>query len=254
MRASTLKWANVVATVAMVLVNVLANALPINGLNTGEISDRFPIYFVPAGYVFSIWGLIYVGLIAFTIYQALPSQRANPHVDRMGYLYVLSSVANIVWIFLWHYTRFVLTVPAMLIILASLVLIFLKLWSGRREMTVADRWAIYVPFSIYLGWISVATVANITQVLYALNWGGWGIGPQAWAVIMLLVAAVIAVAMSLRHANGAYVAVFVWAYIGIALKHWATPTVGVTAAALAGLLAVAWVFSVYRRSAIWARA
>ena len=251
-RVSILQWVNLVATVAMISVNVLANALPINGLNTGEISDRFPIFFVPAGYVFSIWGLIYIGLITFAIYQALPAQRENAAVVRIGYLYALSSVANIVWIFLWHYTRFVLTLPAMLVILASLILIFLGLWDRRRELTSADRWAMFGPFSVYLGWISVATVANVTQVLYYLNWGGWGIGPQAWAVVMLVVAAAIGVAMSLRHANVAYVAVFVWAYVGIAVKHWSTPAVGLTAAVLAGLLAVAMVLSVPRRSRLWA--
>jgi hypothetical protein len=251
-RVSFLQWVNLVVTLAMISVNVLANALPINGLNTGEISDRFPIFFVPAGYVFSIWGLIYIGLIAFAVYQALPAQRENMAVRRIGWLYAVSSVANIVWIFLWHYTRFVLTLPAMLVILASLILIFVRLWTVRRQMTTADRWAIYIPFSVYLGWISVATVANVTQVLYYLNWGGWGVGPEAWAVAMLAVAAAIGVAMSLRHANVAYVAVFVWAYVGIAVKHWATPAVGLTAAVLAGLLAVAMVLSVPRRARLWA--
>jgi benzodiazapine receptor len=251
-RMGVLQWVNLLATVAMITVNVLANALPINGLNTGAISDRFSIYFVPAGYVFSIWGLIYLGLIAFAVYQALPGQRENPHVRRIGYLYALSSLGNIIWIFLWHYTRFVLTLPAMLVILGTLTAMFLRLWARRGDLKVADRWAIYAPLSVYLGWISVATVANVTQVLTYLGWGGWGIGPQAWAFIMLLVAAGIAMAMGLRHANGAYVAVFVWAYVGIAVKHWATPWVGLTAGVLAGLLAIVLVLAAVRRSRVWA--
>ncbi|MGC9347346.1 MAG: tryptophan-rich sensory protein [Anaerolineae bacterium] len=248
----TLRWINIIATVATLTVNFLANALPINGLTTGEVSDRFDIYFVPAGYVFSIWGLIYLGLIAFTIYQALPSQEDNPHVQRIGLFYALSGVANIAWIFLWHYERFRLTLPFLALLLVSLIIIFLKLWSGRDKLSLADRWAILVPFSIYLGWASVATVANATQLLYFLDWGGWGISPEVWAVIMLIVAAGIALAMAIRHASIAYTAVFVWAYAGIAAKHWGTPIVGITAAVLAGVIAIAMVASIPRRQQVWA--
>ncbi len=253
-KGKLLVWINVVITIATIFVNVLANALPINGLNTGEISDRFDIYFVPAGYVFSIWGLIYLGLIAFAVYQALPSQRENPHVRRIGWLYALSGVANITWIFFWHYERFRLTLPAMLVILGSLIAVFLTLWRGRDRLATADRWAILVPFSIYLGWISVATVANVTQLLYFLDWGRWGLSPELWAVVMLIVAAAIAVAMAVRHGSVAYTAVFVWAYIGIAVKHWGTPVVGITAAALTGLIAVALLYAAFHRRRLWSAA
>lgn len=237
-RLSSLAVVNIVITLAVIVVNFLATSLPLNGLDTGEISDRFEIYFVPAGYVFSIWGLIYLGLLAFTVYQALPSQRDNPHVKRIGLLYTLSGIANIVWLFLWHYEVFNFTLVAMLGILGSLIAIFLTLWSGREEMTAADRWAILVPFSVYLGWISVATVANATQLLYYINWRGWGISNEAWAVVMLVVAAAIAGAMALRHGNLAYAAVFVWAYIGIAVKHNSVAVVAVPAAVLAGVVGV----------------
>ncbi len=92
----------VVAVLAMIAVNIMANALPINGQATGEISDRFDVYFVPAGYVFSIWGLIYLGLLAYAVYQVLPAQAENPSLRNIGFLFVLSCVANIAWIFLWH--------------------------------------------------------------------------------------------------------------------------------------------------------
>jgi hypothetical protein len=246
-----LPWINVAATVAMITVNALANILPINGLNTGEISDRFSVYFVPAGYVFSIWGLIYLGLMAFAGYQILPSQRENSHIRRIGFLYALSSLANIAWIFFWHYERFPLTLPAMLTILGSLIAIFVTMWRARDSMSTPDRWAILVPFSVYLGWISVATVANVTQLLTFLNWGGWGIGPVAWAVVMLLVAAGIAVLMSVRHASVSYAAVFVWAYAGIAVKHSGTPAVGITAAVLAGVILLALLINLPRRRRLW---
>lgn len=243
---------NIVTTLAVITINILANALPINELDTGQISDRFDIYFVPAGYVFSIWGLIYLGMIAFTIYQALPSQRDNPHVGRIGLWYAASGVANIGWIFLWHYLQFPLTVPFIVFLLVSLIAIFLILWNGRRQLSGADRWAIVIPFSVYLGWASVATVANATQLLYFLEWGGWGISPEAWAVIMLIVAAAIAGLMALRHASIPYLGVFVWAYIGIAVKHWDTPIVGITAAVLAALIAAGLVISIPRRGKVWA--
>ncbi|MFN2152224.1 MAG: tryptophan-rich sensory protein, partial [Anaerolineales bacterium] len=117
----------VLATLATIVVNGLANALPINGLGTGEISDMFDVFFVPAGYVFSIWGLIYLGLLAYSVYQALPSQRENAALQKIGYLYIWSSVANIVWLFFWHYLLFPLTLLAMLVILGLLIAIYLRL-------------------------------------------------------------------------------------------------------------------------------
>ena len=230
---------NIVTTVVVITVNILANALPLNGLDTGEISDRFNIYFVPAGYVFSIWGLIYLALIAFTVYQALPSQRENATVQDIGLLYALSGVGNITWLFMWHYEVFLLTLPAMLLILGSLIAIFLKIWSHRTELNIVERWVIAIPFSIYLGWISVATVANATQLLYYLDWGQWGLSAEVWAIIMLVIAAAIAVTMSIRHGNLAYAAVFVWAYIGIALKHNGVAAVMLPASMLAGIIAIA---------------
>ena len=110
--------------IATITINVLANALPINGLNTGEISNRFDVYFVPAGYVFSIWGVIYLGLIAFAIFQALPSQRENSRLQATGWWIALGGLANMAWIFLWHYEQFPLTLIAMLVLLASLIVTY----------------------------------------------------------------------------------------------------------------------------------
>jgi hypothetical protein len=243
---------NVVALVATIAVNGLANALPLNNLTTGEISDMFDVYFVPAGYVFSIWGLIYLALVAFAVYQALPAQRENPHLRRVGYLFAASCVANIGWLFLWHYKVFLLTLPAMVALLLLLIAIYLRLDIGRRQVSTADKWLVHVPFSIYLGWITVATIANATSLLDFLNWSGWGIGPEAWAAIMLVVAAGIASAVSLTRSDIAYMLVIIWAYVGIAVKHAGTPTVAVTAWLTAGLVAMALFAGVYllkRRSA-----
>jgi hypothetical protein len=200
-------------TLITITVNGLANALPLNGQETGEISDRFDIYFVPAGYVFSIWGLIYLGLIAFSIYQALPSQKDNPLLNKICPAYWIGSLANIVWLFLWHYNIFSFTLVAMLTILASLLYIYIQISKGDLDRN--QKWFVRLPFSIYLGWISVATIANVTQVLFYLDWGGWGIAPAVWAMIMLGIATILGLLMLWREYDIAYVLVLVWAFIGI---------------------------------------
>ena len=241
----------VLATLATIVVNGLANALPINGLGTGEISDMFDVFFVPAGYVFSIWGLIYLGLLAYSVYQALPAQRENAALQKIGYLYIWSSVANIVWLFFWHYLLFPLTLLAMLVILGLLIAIYLRLDIGRTQVSTAEKWLVHVPFSIYLGWITVATIANVTSLLDYLGWNGWGISPQVWAVIMLLAAVVISGIMSFTRADIAYSLVLIWAFVGIAVKHQGTALVATSAWAasiLVGILLVVGVVFNRRRS------
>jgi hypothetical protein len=237
---------NVLATLLVIVLNALASALPLNGQTTGEISNRFDVYFVPAGYVFSIWGLIYLALIAFAVYQALPAQRDNPRLRSVGYLYALSCVANIAWLFLWHYEFFELTLVAMVALLLLLIAIYLRLGIGRSPVSNAEKWLVRVPFSIYLGWITVATIANVTSLLDYLNWGGWGISPEAWAVVMLVAGAVIASAVSITRGDIAYVLVIVWAFVGIAVKHSDTPIVAVTAIVMAVLVALTLLIGVPR--------
>jgi len=240
---------NVLATLLVIVVNVLANALPLNGQNTGEISDRFAIYFVPAGYVFSIWGLIYLGLIAFAVYQALPSQRENRTMQRIGYLYALSCVANTAWIFLWHYNVFSLTIVAMAILLLSLIAIYLRLGIGRAAVSNAVKWCVHIPFSLYLGWITVATIANATQVLYYWGWNGAPLSPQVWAVIMLIVGAAVASLVGITRGDIAYILVIIWAYVGIAVKFPDEPAIAITAIIAAIVVALSLVRGVPRRRA-----
>src|SRR5512136_2836448 len=143
---NTLRQIAVIVTViATITINVLANALPLNGLNTGQISDRFKVYFVPAGYVFSIWGLIYIGLIAYAVFQALPAQRENPRLRRTGYLAAASGLANIVWLFFWHYEQFPLTLVAMLTLLGLLIAVYLGLDRANTSVSRGETWAVRVP-------------------------------------------------------------------------------------------------------------
>ena len=229
---------NVLGTIAVIVVNALATALPLNGLTTGEISDRFEVYFVPAGYVFSIWGLIYIGLLAFSVYQALPSQRENPRLRRIGYWYALSCAANIAWIFLWHYEHFVWTLVAMVVLLLCLIAIYLRIGIGRTRVNPVETWLVRVPFSIYLGWITVATVANVTSLLDYLNWGRWGLSEEVWGVLILIVAGIIASLVSLSRGDVAYVLVILWAYAGIAVKHSDTLSIFITAIVVASIVAL----------------
>jgi len=224
----TLRQIAVILTViATIVVNGLANALPLNGQNTGEVSDRFDVYFVPAGYVFSIWGLIYLGLIAFAIYQALPAQRENPRLRAVGWWVALSGLANSAWIFLWHYEQFLLTVVVMLVLLVTLLITYVRLGIGRTAVPAAEKWAVRLPFSIYLGWITVATVANITSVLDYVNWDGFGIAPEIWMSIILAAVLLIAVLMNFTRRDAAYALVILWALAGIAIKFAAVPAVAI---------------------------
>jgi hypothetical protein len=238
----------VVSILATLVINALANILPFNGLNTGQISDRFQVFFVPAGYVFAIWGVIYIGLIAYAVFQALPSQRENPVLRRTGYPVVVSGLANMVWLFLWHYEQFSLTIVVMLGLLAVLILIYLGLGIGRTKASTAETWAVRVPFSVYLGWITVATIANATDVLYYWQWDGFGISATNWTLILFAAVVVIAGLMSLTRRDIAFNLVIVWALAGIAVRQSAVKSILVGSIATAMLVVAVLVYSQFRKT------
>jgi len=239
---------NVVAMIIALSVNGLANALPLNGKNTGVISDQFRVYFVPAGYVFAIWGVIYIGWIAFAVYQALPAQRNNPRLARIGWLFAANCVANAAWLFTWHYELLPLSVVAMLALLLSLIGIYIRLNIGRARVTTIEKWCVDVPFSIYLGWISVATIANITDLLYAWQWDGFGIAPELWAAVMLVIASALALAMTWTRRDLAYLMVLAWSFIGIAAKQSAVMVVANTAWVMTAFVVLLMALSVWLRA------
>ncbi len=208
----------IVTTLATLVVNILANALPINGLTTGEISDRFQVYFVPAGYVFSIWGVIYLGLLTHAVFQAVPGQRANPRLRATGWWVVLANLANAAWIFLWHYEYFVLTLLAMFLLLAALIVIYVRLGVGRGSVSRLETWAARVPFSIYLGWITVASIANVSAVLDYLRWNQWGFSDGTWMLGILVVVILLSATMNFTRRDIAYAIVILWALAGIGVK------------------------------------
>ncbi len=247
-RTPLLPILNIVAYLAMVLVNILSNVLPLNGRTAGEISDALPSYFTPAGYTFSIWGLIYLALLGFTVYQALPAQRDALFQRQIGPLFVLSSLANIGWLFAWHYGFYVLSVLAMLTLLLTLVAIYLRLDIGRYDASLGwqRKLLVRVPFSLYLGWITVATIANISSVANYLGWNGFDISGPTWSAIMMFAAVVIAGLLLLRRSDLAYAAVLVWALFGIRAAYTEINLIATSALVAAAAITLMALFSWFR--------
>jgi len=239
--------ANLVTVIFALTVNILASALPLNGQNTGEISDRFQVYFVPAGYVFAIWFFIFSGWIVFAIYQFQPARKESPRLRRLGYVFAISNIANAAWLFAWHYNFFGLSVLIMLSLLGLLIVSYLRLDVNQSFVSRAERWSVDIPFSVYLGWITVATVANITSWLYSVGWNGFGISAPAWAVVMIAVASLVGLVMAITRRDAAYLFVLVWSFIGIAVKQTPAPEVVLSAWIAAVLMLVLAIYSLTRR-------
>lgn len=200
------------STILVLTFNLLANLLPFNGVSTATVSDSFDVFFVPAGYVFSIWGVIYILLIGFTIFNFLPQSANSDRLAKVAPWYLLSSVANSAWLLSWHYQFFGLSVLLMVVLLISLT----RIYSLTRDSSNrAEYWLINLPFSVYLGWICVATIANITAFLDYNNWSGFGIGESTWASIMIFIAGILGIFFAVKKKDTAYALVIIWAIAGI---------------------------------------
>jgi hypothetical protein len=200
----------------MIFVNWLANALPINNLDTGQISDAYPNLFAPAGYAFAIWGLIYTLLGIYVVSQFFIKNKEHL-LKRIGVYFIASSFANILWIFAWHYMLpgvSLFLIVAMLVCLAKIAEIL-----KNENLTNKESFLISLPFYLYFGWITVATIANVTIFLVSLGFGGFGIPEEFWTVAILFVGAFIGIKTMVRHQSIAYGLVLVWAYFGIFFKH-----------------------------------
>ncbi|NJM69039.1 MAG: tryptophan-rich sensory protein [Scytonema sp. RU_4_4] len=230
--------ATLAAIIGAFLVNVLANIFPLNGLTIGEISNTLfkNVQIIPANYAFTIWGLIYLGLFALGIYQVLPNQRHDSDLRQIGYLLVIACLAQIIWVYLFLSRLFSLSVVAMLGILVSLIAIYVRLIVSTNSVSRIKKWCLHIPISIYLAWISVATIVNVACALYFVGWNGWGISAEIWTVIMLLIAAGLAGVIAIQHRDIAYTGVAVWALVAIALKQWNNPTLRIVALVCAVVL------------------
>ncbi len=213
---------NVILFLATVAINALANILPINGFKTGEVSAFYPNLFVPAGFTFAIWGVIYLGLTFFVLFQAgaFTKKEEQPLglVADIGWLFVLSSLANIAWIILWHYFFIPSTLIVMVVLLLSLISIN-KVLEKRQDFSKREYWFVQVPFKIYLGWISVATIANVAAVAVDLNWGRFGLSEMYWTITMIVVAGLLGFLSLYLKKEPFFTAVIVWALFGIVIRH-----------------------------------
>ena len=238
-----LKGANFAAFLMTVVVNALSDILPLNGRTTAEVSDLYSNLFTPAGYVFAIWGVIYVLLLVFVLYPMLSRKLETGFLSKISFLFVLSCIANIVWIFLWHYEQIVLSIIPMLVLLASLIAIYLRLKIGQVDVSLKERLAVHLPFSVYLGWITVATIANVSAALTAISWDGLGISEVAWTVLVIIVALVITVGVTYTRKDVGYSLVIIWALGGIIVKQMENQSIVLTCGIGAIIVVIALVLS-----------
>jgi hypothetical protein len=213
------KWLNILAFLFTVLVNGLAGSTTIiGGKNTAQISDANPTLVTPAGYVFAIWGIIYILLGIFVIFQALPSEKGKDYQKRIGWLFVLSSLLNIAWLFLWQFEYLSFSVILMFLLLATLIALYLRLNIGKSTASLREKLAVHLPFSVYLGWITIASIANVAATLVSVNWDGFGINPETWAALIIIIALLITLLVIAIRKDVAYGLVIIWALVGIAVK------------------------------------
>jgi translocator protein len=232
---------NAIALVVVLIMNYLSNALPINGQTAGEISDRLGVLFTPAGYVFSIWGLIYLLLVIWVGAQFFPKTKNNPVYERVGYWFAISCILNIAWLLLFHYEFFNLTLVAMVGLLLSLIVIYLRI----EKVTCPSLFR--TPFSVYLGWVSVATIVNVGIVLTVNEVSTFGVAPEVWTALLLVVGAALAIWFMMYNRDLIYPLVFIWAFIGIAVERSEYPIIVYTACAMVALIAIGWVVQFIRK-------
>jgi hypothetical protein len=204
-----IKYINVILFIGMIAMNYLANALPLNNKTTGQLSDMYPNLFVPAGITFSIWGVIYILLLGYCIIQFTgPNQIA---ISGIGWLFAASCIFNALWIVAWHYEKLPLSLLIMLLLLVSLVMINIRIAS-------LEMGFIKVAFGVYIGWICIATIANVTTLLVNYGWSGFGLSDELWTIIMISVGTLI-VCLSIFNFRNPYLGFSViWAFTGIIIK------------------------------------
>ena len=203
------KYVNILLTAGMLVMNYLANALPLNNKTTGELSDSFPNLFVPAGLTFSIWGVIYLLLIIYCVVQFTGSDKEV--ISGISWWFGLSCILNALWIVFWHYGKLPLSLLVMLGLLGTLIYINISI----RELPAG---IIKAAFGIYLGWICIATIANVTTMLVNANWNGFNISQEIWTVIMIF-SGMLIVALTIYSLKNPFIGLSViWAFIGIAIK------------------------------------
>lgn len=211
---------NVLGLIIVLTVNALANILPINGYNTGQISALYPNYFVPAGFTFSIWGVIYLLLIGFvccSLFAAFGkfNEAAKTAINKAGPYFLVTCLLNAGWIIAWHYLYLGISLAIMLAFLIVLLRLYIAIRPMKNQMPFFYRLWTFHAFVVYLAWICVATIANVTALLIGVGWQGEPLSPQIWSVIMILVALLLGIFMVGKQKQPAFGFVLVWAFWGI---------------------------------------
>ena len=240
----TLQLLNWLGFIAVIVTNTLANTLPINNLTTGEVAALYPNYFVPAGFTFSIWALIYLALFAFIIWQSgglYTGEKKPIAVKLIGLWFFFSCLANAAWIVFWHHLQPLWSLLLMVFLLFTLIQIYRNLGYGKRQLSRLEKICVHLPFSLYLVWISVATIANVTAVLVHYNFEGLGLPPEFWSAAMIIVAGLLALFFLNLNFDFIYALVVVWACIGILAKFYfqnsdSPPVISTSAAAVIALI------------------
>lgn len=217
------KWINAVAFTCMVLVNVLAETIPLAGNTTGRISALYPSPIAPAPFSFAIWGFIYLYLLVFVAAQLIMKQNSTA-TEALGPWFLISCIANIAWLFSWHYQAMTMAMIFIALLLVSLIVIEKRLRSMRA--TTYQRWMIRAPFGVYYGWITVATIANVSVWLSSIGFTGWVLPSQLWQVIVLLLGCAILCAGILINHDIPYGLAGLWAYAGIMIRQLSLDTTG----------------------------
>jgi uncharacterized membrane protein YuzA (DUF378 family) len=243
--------------IIMIILNGLANFLPINGQTSAEVSDSYSNLFAPAGYTFSIWGLIYILLGLFTIYQ-LGFFRKNELEEKekmfkkIGIIFSISSLANALWILTWHFELIPISMILILTMLICLILINKEI--RKWKLSFKDKMFIKIPFSIYFAWLTIASIANITVLLVSLNWNRFGLSENIWTIITLLIGLIISATVIIKNDDISYGFIIIWAYIGIYMKHispegWNSmfPLVIVTVTISIAVLIITIIYTIFKR-------
>lgn len=219
----TLQIANIIAFIATVCINYLSNTGAINNTTIGEVSASMNTLFTPAGYAFSIWGLIYLLLLGFVVYQSrslFTSVRDNAFILKTGWWFVLSCVANMVWVTFWLYGYISFSIISMFVLLYSLLKIVvnnsMELWDAPISVITFLWW----PFVFYSGWVTVASIANVAAYLSSISWDGWGFSETSWTVLMIIIAGIINLAVTWKRNMREFALVGVWALVAIAIANW----------------------------------
>jgi hypothetical protein len=241
-----LRIANLLSLIAVLTMNFLSVKLPLNGRTPGELSDLYVNYFVPAGFTFSIWGIIYTYTFIWIVYQTIGlfsskiAEKSDFWVNRIGWNFTLSSVANIAWLCAWHYEQLWLSLGVMLILLSILIKINIQLELPKDQTSPFYRWAVKIPFQIYFGWICVATIANFTAALVGNHWTGFGISEIIWTKLLIGIAILLGMILVYLKRGPFIGLTIVWALWGIYSKRLSIDTPSSQEIATWALVGVIW--------------